>query len=674
MADGKVDINDLSSFYARGIENYKKMLRRVMRDALRPPPRFKISEWVREHGTLSAETSATTGKIELYPYQSGILDAFGDPKNDDVSVMKSARVGYTKCLDLGVAYYIHQDPSPQLVVQPREIDAEDWSKTELVPMIRDTKVLADIQGDTKERDSGNTILKKLFRNGASVAMVGANAPGGFRRITVRCVWFDEIDGYPLEGAGKEGDQVKLGSMRSLSFWNRRITFGSTPTIEGQSRIQKLFEAGDQRYFFVPCPHCGEKQRLEFGGADLPYGFKWETDDLGSVIEESVLYLCKYNKCEIREHEKYAMIRAGAWEATKPFTGHASFHIWAAYSFFPNASWYNIIKEFLSTRGDTLLRQVFWNTWLGLPYEDHGDKAIKPSDLKARCHDWDGEVPEEVHTVTIGVDIQDYRVEYEIVGWGADEESWSLHYDVIEGGFSDLNTQQILDDILLTKLVKKSGIKMSIAGTCIDSGGHHTQAVYSFSKARLARKVWAIKGDAERVGGKRKPVWPTTAKPSRKKKNAFSPIILGVNAAKDIVRDRLHLDKPGPGYCHFPTSRSEEYFQQLTAEKLMTKYTNGFVAKIWVLPDKAANEASDCRNYAYGALCGLKQYGLNLPERMKQLKQQQERHTAETVYDTRPLGPQVIINSPATPAAGDPAKVQGSPAPTAAMQKNVKRLA
>src|SRR6516225_6259344 len=223
-------------FYDAGLLEFQVQAEEAAALALAPPPILKISEWSIRYGQLSRETSATTGDFEPFPYQIGILDAFCDAKTPRVTVAKSARVGYTKCLDMVTAYYIHQDPSPGMTVQPRTEDAEDYSKTEITPMIRDTPVLAEIAGDMKSRDSGNTIVKKTFKNGASWAFIGANAPGGFRRITARIALFDEVSGYPVEGAGKEGDQLSLGSKRTLTFWNRVIGVGSTPTNVGECRI------------------------------------------------------------------------------------------------------------------------------------------------------------------------------------------------------------------------------------------------------------------------------------------------------------------------------------------------------------------------------------------------------------------------------------------------------
>lgn len=598
--------------YARGLKALRKAGDLAVVQALQPPPKLTLSEWACRYGVLSRETSAQTGRFRPFPYQVGMMDAITDPAVTRVTVMKSARVGYTKMLDLAVGYFVHQDPSPVMVVQPRVEDAEDYSKTEIAPMLRDTPELSAIAGDPKAKDSNQTILKKTFANGASLKLIGANSPGGFRRITVRIAAFDEVDGYPADGAGQEGDQVALGVKRTETFWNRKIIIGSTPTIKKISRIERSWDESDQRHFYVPCPHCGEFQTLEWGGKDLPYGLKWEKDEKGNGKPETVYYVCRANGCAIHEVDKPEMIARGEWRASKPFNGHAGFHIWAAYSLFPNACWANLIEEWLSVKDDPLARQTFINLVRGEPYEDRGDKALAESKLAARCEVWPAEVPDGVAIVTAGADVQDDRVELEVIGWGRNEESWSIAHEVIEGDPEEPKLWAAVDAYLKRIWHRGDGRGFEVAAACIDSGGHHTQKVYEFAKARLGRKIWAIKGESAR-GGQRSPIWPTK-RPSSRNKASFRPVIIGVNAAKDVIRARLHLEQAGPGYMHFPSDRDINYFAQLTSERLVTKQTNGQRFRVWELPPARANEALDCRVYGYAALCGLLYFGLKLNRR------------------------------------------------------------
>ncbi|WP_298284841.1 phage terminase large subunit family protein [Acidocella sp.] len=601
--------------YPAGLAALHTSLRRAVADNLAPPPKLSLSEWAQRYAVLSRETSAQTGRFHAYAYQPGIMDAITDPTVEEVDVMKSARVGFTKILDHAVGYFIHQDPSPILVVQPRVEDAEDYSKTEIAPMVRDTPVLAALAGDEKAKDGNRTIRKQVFKNGASITYTGANAPGGFRRITCRLILLDEVDGYPVQGAGDEGDQVKLAIKRGETFWNRKAVLGSTPTLKSVSRIEKAFKAGDQRFFFVPCPHCGERQVLEWGGKDKPYGIKWRQDGNGAHLPETAHYVCRHNGCIIDEAEKGDMVAQGEWRATAPFRGKASFHIWAGYSPHPNASWGKLVAEWLEVYNDPLGRQTFVNLVLGEPFEDRGMQTMDEHALAARTEVYGAEVPSGVAVITFGGDTQDDRVELEFVGWGKNEESWSLDHVVIEG---DPDTEEFWERVdSATKRIyyRADGRPFAAQAGCIDSGGHHTQRVYDFAKARLGRKIWAIKGESAR-NGQRSPVWPTK-RPSARHKSTFRPVIVGVNAAKDVVRTRLLIKPPEnvheakPGYCHFPADRDVNYFAQLLAERSTLKSVGGRKFRVWEQLPGRANEALDCRVYAYAALCGLQHFGLQL---------------------------------------------------------------
>jgi phage terminase large subunit GpA-like protein len=531
------------------------------------------------------------------------MDAITDPAVRQVSVMKSARVGYTKILDHAVGYFIHQDPSPILIVQPRVEDAEDYSRTEIAPMLRDTPVLSEIAGDLKAKDSNQRISKRLFRNGSSVAFVGANSPGGFRRITARIIAFDEVDGYPREGAGDEGDQIALGTKRSETFWNRKIILGSTPTVSGISRIEKAFNESDQRRYHVPCPHCGHKQLISWDN------IKYSKDENGDLDENSVYLLCQSgNGCVIEEHHKPWMIDNGEWIADKPFKGHAGFHIWSGYSLFPNAAWANIVSEWLRVKDDHGQRRTWINTTLGETWEEDAEKVDGHS-LYARVEDFGPNgCPDDVLMVTCGIDTQDDRLEVERVGWGSGCESWSLDYQVMYGDPSTPQLWKQLNDYLLTPTTRRDGREIPVESACIDSGGHFTQSVYAFAKER-AGLVYAIKGASNPAA----PIWPPL---STKNKNKIrAPVhMVGVHAAKDHIYKRLKDKDAGPGYCHFPIGRDSRYFDQLTSEIARYKYVNGRPQKVYLLPNGRRNEALDCRVYAYAALLAKNvTWGIRLAE-------------------------------------------------------------
>jgi phage terminase large subunit GpA-like protein len=136
--------------------------------AWRPPPVLSLSAWADEYYVLSAETSAEPGRWRTIPYQREIMDAFADPKIRIVVVMKSARVGYTLCLSAAIGYFMHQDPSSILVVQPTVDDAKNFSKETIAPMLRDVPVLSRLRfRDIEEKGSkgSSTLQHKAFPGG-----------------------------------------------------------------------------------------------------------------------------------------------------------------------------------------------------------------------------------------------------------------------------------------------------------------------------------------------------------------------------------------------------------------------------------------------------------------------------------------------------------------------------
>jgi len=181
----------------------------------------------------------------------------------------------------------------------------------------------------------------------------------------------------------------------------------------------------------------------------------------------------------------------------------------------------------------------------------------------------------------------------VVGWGLDEESWSIHYQTIYGDPSSPKVWDDLDVVLARKWEHESGSEMIATATCVDSGGHHTQSVYKYCKAREGRRVFAIKG----VGGDGRPL---VGRPSKNNIGRVNLFPIGVDTAKHLLFSRFRITEPGAGYCHFPSDRDDEYFKQLTAEKIATRYHKGFARREFVKV-RPRNEALDVRVYAMAAL-------------------------------------------------------------------------
>lgn len=567
------------------------------RQALRPPRRRKLSEWADEFFFLSAESSAEPGRWHTLPYQREPMDVLTDPLVEQVVFMKSARVGFTKILNALAGYHIHQDPCAVMIVQPTIEDAEGYSKEEIAPMVRDCPVLNDLVGEARSKDSDNTILHKLFPGG-SLSMVGANSARGFRRTSRRIVGCDEIDAYP-QSAGAEGDPIKLAIRRTEYFHNRKLVYGSTPTVAGRSRIERLFEQGDQRRYYVPCPHCDAMQVLKFAN------MKWPRGNPAAAV-----YLCEACGAEIEYRHQRDMVNAGQWRPHAPFTGIASFHIWAAYSFSPNATWGQLCTEFVAVEHKPEELRTFVNTVLGETWQERGDAPEWQRLYQRRESYAIGACPLGVLFLTAGVDVQKDRLVYEVVGWGRGKENWSIDAGIIPGDISKPETGARLDALIGRQYLSESGVQLPIAVAAIDSG-YNTQAVYAYARRHPMPKVIAIKGvdTATVLIGAPRPVdvlvygrwakrgykvWPVAGKVAKSELYAW----LRIDPLTDEAREAGAT--LSPGFCHFP-EYGEDYFKQLTAEQLVPrKRRNGFVSYEWEQLPNRENHYLDCRVYARAA--------------------------------------------------------------------------
>lgn len=572
--------------------------------ALRPPPRLSLSEWADRYFYLSAESAAEPGRWRTLPYQRGIMDAITDPAVERISVMKSARVGYTKIMNAAIGYYMHQDPCPILVVQPTVEDAQGYSKEEIAPMLRDCPVLSDLVQEPTAKISEQTILHKSFPGGL-LSMVGANSGRGFRRVSRRVVVFDEVDGYPAS-AGTEGDQIKLGIRRSEYYWNRKIIAGSTPLVAGASRIEDMFEQGDQRRYHVPCPHCSHRDYLVFNERADGKGHWMQWPD---ERPEAAHFVCSANGCIIEEQHKRGMLENGEWVAAAPFAGHASFHVWAAYSLSPNASWGQIAVEFVEAKsaGPEKLK-TFVNTTLGETWHERGE-APDWERLYQRREPYPlGSVPARPLTLTCGVDVQQDRFVFEVVAWGEGKESWSCDAGILPGDTALEATWAQLDALLERSYETEAG-SLPIALLAIDSG-YNTQQVYNWARRYPMTRVIAVKGmpTARTLVGTPSAVDVTIR--GKRMQRGYKVWPVGVGIAKSELYGHLRLPVPKPtesappGYCHFP-EYDEEYFRQLTAEHLVTvAKRGGFVALEWQILPNRQNHYLDCRVYARAAAAVL----------------------------------------------------------------------
>ena len=565
---------------------------------LAPPPDLTVTEWAEGNRIMSPENCSLPGpyRVSVTPYLKEILDTITAPNIERIVCQKSAQVGWTDgVINNAVGYYIDREPCPVLTLFPTESLAQRYSKEKLSPMIRDTLPLRDKVADPKSRDSNNTILSKNFKGG-HLELVGSNSPVNLSSSPIRIVIVEEPDRC-ASNSGGEGNSLKLAYERSKTFFNRRLILGGSPTIKGFSEIEREMQLSDKRFYFIPCPLCGEFQTLKWSGVVWDKKPGREHSVFGDYVPESARYRCEHCAKLFSNAAKNEALSRGVWRPSAEFNGTAGFYINELMSPFPKATFADIAAKFLEARGrqkigDESLMITFINTALGETWEEKGD-GVERLELIERVETYQPQVlPSGVLVITCGVDVQDDRLEFEVVGWGHSEESWSLDYGQISGDPEALDVWKKLDKLLNRKF-DRNGVVLRINAACIDSGAH-TDSVYRFVAPRQMRRVYATKGKST-TGD------PIVGKPSRKSiKKGLYLYPIGTDTAKDVIFGRLKLDDPGPGYCHFPDRYPEEYFKQLTAEKKFRRYEKGKL-KTFYKKTRPRNEALDLRVLNLAAL-------------------------------------------------------------------------
>lgn len=492
------------------------------------------------------------------------------------------------------AYFIDQEPSPQMLVQPTLQTAKEYSQIRIGPMIKACPVLSDKVIDEENAKKGSKDKPSMFFKpypGGYLVLAGSNSPASLASKPIRILLRDEIDRFPDTIPG-EGSPLDLSEQRTRTFFNKKIVDSSTPLISGESKIEAMFLQSDQRHYFVPCPHCGYDQEL------LWENVHWDKE--GTDLERSKTATINCASCgEIMKRDGRAdssWISRGYWKKTAE-SDIAGFYLNALYS--PLITLSEMVLTYLKAMHsrDEDKKQTFSNLILGLPYEKNKQPSKEYEDLhNNRREPYEAEIPDEVCLLTIGVDVQHDRLEAEVVGWGRGWESWGIEYRVFMGrpeAGSPVWTE--LDKWIMKTRLYAEGGELPVTAAFIDSSdGNFSEDIYKFTKAREARYIFSIKGHS-RHGS------PYLSKPSKVGRVNATLFNIYTHAGKSKIIHRINEDQQGAGYCHFPDDPERgydlEYFRGLMSEKYVVK--NAGEKGEWVKIRKR-NEPFDIRNYAQAA--------------------------------------------------------------------------
>jgi phage terminase large subunit GpA-like protein len=562
-------------------------------------PRSKMtgSQWADTRRYVAPGTSPEPGewRTSRVPYLREPQDCVTDRATEMVVMMCSSQIGKSEFLLNVAGYYADQEPSPQLMLMPTVEACEAFSKERLEPTFQYSPGLRGKLEDGKDgrgtaKKSSTTIRMKHYPGGY-IALVGANSPAGLASRPIRIGLFDEVDRY---GTTKEGDPIKLAMQRTTNFHNRKLCLVSTPTTKASSKIYEYWLKSDQRYYHVPCPHCGEFQKLAWGQV------RWDKDGAGVAMPETARYHCAACDRVLRGAGKppQAMLEAGVWMKTCPDSKIAGFHINSMYS--PWVELSALVAEFVeATKSrDRKGLMEFINLKLGEPWEDVANDYDYELLHRTRRQYYDGEVPEGALLLTVGCDTQDHYLAAECVGWGVGKQSWGIEYRIFMGNTKEPEVWAQFDEWRQRVRERADGVQMRVVATFVDSGGHSTDEVYKFCAQRENQRVYAIKGRGGEV--------PMIGKPTRNNRHGAPRIDLGVDALKSDTLHAVMLQDEGPKYCHFnrdPAAGYDvDYFKGLLSERLEYKFDKekGKSVVRWVKVHER-NEPLDVRNYNTAAM-------------------------------------------------------------------------
>lgn len=592
------------------------MLRRESWNAfLRPPPLLTCAQWADLHRNIAKGPEKGRWRTDRTPYLREPMECT-DPEHpcQKVVMQFATQLGKSEVLYNALLKRIHLQPVDMMMVQPTLNDAKDHSRQRFTPTVKTMPPIFEKLPPPRSREEQNTWQTKEIRGGATLFFAGANSARSLASKPLGFVVCDEIDGYPLDCDG-EGDPLALVGERMSNYGTRKLLLSSTPTVHGFSRVEAEYLASDRRRYWLPCPYCGEFQVLAWG-ASTEHGIKWLKTDGGAARPETAVYVCRHCGAAIEERHKTQMLHDGEWRADAPGAQRglvAGFHLSKLYSPLGWKSWAMLVEDWEKARessrgGDQSRLKTFVNTSLAETWEEDGDKADQHALLR-RAREAKvplGTVTHGLYVATQGVDVQGDRLEAYTWAWGRGMERQLVERRVIYGDPALLEHEEGSPWAGLTAyrraaIAHVSGKAVPLLACFVDSGGHHTNAVYAYAREHRGSSVYAIKGASKT--GKDLLAGATNVEidyRGQKLKRGIRLWLISTDIAKAEIYGRLRTERPGPGFVHLSADLPPEVFEQLTAERLVTRYVKGHPKLEWIKPAGRRNEALDCAVYALAA--------------------------------------------------------------------------
>lgn len=577
----------MSGRYARADD----LLSAVIARAIAPRKPLTVSQWADAERVLSSKGSGEAGRWRtdrnaLLREPMDCLSA-RSPVHEVVCKFP-IQIGKTELALNVLGYTMDHNPGPVMVALPAEVTMNKWIAQKLGPMIEVTPAVSRALTTVATRDGANRRDFKDFVGG-QLYLEHAGSPSRLKSTSVRTLIVDELDDFAVNlKSGDDPLDMLEGRTSAFPATYKRLYIG-TPGVKGVSRIDAKWEASDQRRRYLPCPHCGHMQPLEWRG------LQWTAD------VSQVWYVCRECAAVIDEHHKPAMLAAGEWVPEGPpskIRGYTVNCLYYAVGLGP--TWADLVGMWRAAQDDPARLKTFINDRLAETWEDRTMRAVRHNVIADRAEPYPlRTAPAGVLAVTAGVDTQDNRLAVQIVGWGRRLTAWTLDYVELPGDPAEDAVWDALVELLMARPIQhESGHLLQVDAVAIDAGGHRTEAVKAFVRDRRLRRPLAIFGATANTA-------PVLGKGSvqdvdwrgRMDRRGVMIHHVGTVAIKHMLYGRLSADadkEPADRLVHFSRDLAPEFFTGLVSE-IYDPRKNRFVARRGV-----RNEPLDTWTYAHAA--------------------------------------------------------------------------
>ncbi|HFV6987885.1 TPA: phage terminase large subunit family protein, partial [Escherichia coli] len=613
---------------------------------LRAPRRMRVADAVAQYMRvpMGAGNSVPWDPL-VAPYVIEPMNCLASREYDAVIFVGPARTGKTiGLIDGWVIYNVICDPADMLIIQMTEEKAREHSKKRLA---RTFRVSPEVVSRLSPNKNDNNVYDRTFLAG-NYLKIGWPSVNIMSSSDYKCVALTDYDRFPEDIDG-EGDAFSLASKRTTTFmssgmtlvesspgrdvkdvkWRRTSPHEAPPT----TGILSLYNRGDRRRWYWPCPHCGEYFQP---CGDVVAGFRDIADPV--LASEAAYIQCPSCSGRILPEQKRELNGRGVWlRDSESINADGSRYgdprrsriasFWmegpaAAYQTLSQLV-YKLLtaeQEYETTGSEETLKTVINTDW-GLPYLPRASMEQRKSELlEQRAEPVPSRsVPDGVNFLVATVDVQagrHRRFVVQVTGYGSRGERWIIdRYNITQSlrGDSDGESQRIDPasypedwDVLLTDVFHKSwplasdpSQQMRLMAMAVDSGGEDgvTDNAYKFwrrcRRDGLGKRIYLFKGDSIRRAKLITRTFPDNTGRTGRRAQAAGDVplwLLQTDALKDRVNNALWRDSPGPGYVHFPDWLGSWFYDELTYEE---RSSDGK----WSKPGRGANEAFDLMVYA-----------------------------------------------------------------------------